>query len=72
MNCSSEKKTIYKRHALRGYQRWVTDAKTVSPGSSETSVEGRHRYTNMRINKEMFSALAQYRVEELVSFYIRV
>ena len=41
-------KTIYKRHALRGYQRWVIDAKTVSQGSSETSVEGRHHYTNMR------------------------
>ena len=36
----ARQKTLYKRHALRGYQRWVIDAKTVSSGSSDASVEG--------------------------------
>ena len=62
-------KTIYKRHTLRGYQRWVIDAKTVSSGSSDASLEGRHHYRNMRINNEIFSALVQYRVEELTNDY---
>ena len=52
-------KTLYKRHALRGYQRWVIDA----------TVKGRHHYRNMRINKEIFSALVQYRVEEVTEDY---
>ena len=61
-------KTIYKRDALRGYQRRVIDAKTVSQGSSETSVEGRHHYTNIR-NVFCFLFLVQYRVEELTNDY---
>ena len=34
-------KIIYRRHALRGYQRWVIDAQIVSSGSSDASIEGR-------------------------------
>ena len=52
-------KTLYKRHALGGYQRWVIDA----------TVEGRRQYRNMRINKEIFSALVQYSVEEVTEDY---
>ena len=37
-------------------------------GSSDAAVEGRH-YRNMRINKEMFCALVQHRVEELTNDY---
>ena len=69
MNCASDKKIIYKRHALRVYHKWVTDAKTIAPGSSDVSVEGRHYYRNIKINKEMFCALVQYRVEELTIDY---
>ena len=47
-------RTVYKRHALIGYHKWVKDAKTIAPGSSDTAVERRHYYRNMRINKEMF------------------
>ena len=65
----ARQKTLYKRHALRGYQRWVIDAKTVSSGSSDASVEGRHHYRKIRINKEFFSALVQYRVEEVTNDY---
>ena len=45
------------------------DAKTIAPGSSNAAVEGRHYYRNMTINKEMFCALVQYRVEELTNDY---
>ena len=69
MNCSSGKKTIYKGHALRGYQKWVIDAKAIALGSPDATVEGRHYYRNMRINKEMFCALVQYRIHELTNYY---
>ena len=68
MNCAADKKTN-KRHALRGYQKLVIDAKTITSGSSDAAVEGRHYYRNMRINKEIFRALVQYRVEELTNDY---
>ena len=35
-------KTIYKRDALRGYQKWLIDAKKIASGSSDAAVEGRH------------------------------
>ena len=57
-------KTIYKQNALCWYQKWVIDAKTIAPGSSDAAIEGRHYYRNMRNNKEMFSALVEYRIEE--------
>ena len=40
--------TIYKKHALRGYQKWVIDAKTIAPGSSDVVVEGRCYYRNQK------------------------
>ena len=43
--------------------------KTIVPGSSDATVEGRQYYRNMRIYKEIFCALAQYRVEELTNGY---
>ena len=61
--------TIYKRHALRGYQKWVIDPKTIAPGLSDAAIEGRHYYRNIRIIKEMFCALVQYRVKELTNDY---
>ena len=63
------RKTIYKRHALRGYQKWVINAKTIAPGSSDAAVEGGHYYRNMKMNKELFCAPVQYRVEELINDY---
>ena len=33
-------KTSYKRYALRGYQKWVIDAKTIAPGTSDAAVAG--------------------------------
>ena len=62
-------KTIFKRHAIKGYQQWVVDAKTIAFGSAAGAIEGRHYYRNMRINKEIFCALVQYRVEEITNDY---
>ena len=67
MNCASDKKTIYKRHAHREYQKWVIDAKNNCSWLSDATVEGRQYYRNMKIYKEIFCALAQYRVEELTN-----
>ena len=66
MNCSSGKKTIYKGHVLRGYQKWVIDAKAIA---LVRLMQGRHYYRNMRINKEMFCALVQCRIHELTNHY---
>ena len=37
-------KTIYKRHAVKGYQTWCTDAKTIAVCSAGSAIEGRHYY----------------------------
>ena len=62
-------KTIFKRHAIKGYQQWVIDAKTIAFGSAPAAIEGRHYYRNMRVNKEIFCALVQYRVENITNNY---
>ena len=36
----ARQKTIYEQNARRRYQKWVIDAKTVAPGSSDAAVEG--------------------------------
>ena len=59
-----KQKIIHKRHSIKGYQTWCTDAGTIAGGSSDAAIEGRHYYRSMRIHKEMFCALVQVRVEE--------
>ena len=56
-------------YALRWYQKWVIDATEIANFSSDAALEGRHYYREMRINKELFCALVQYRVEELTNYY---
>ena len=68
MNCASDRK-LTKKNALRVYQKWVIDAKTIALASSDAEVQGRHYYRNMRINKEMVCALVQYSVKELANNY---
>ena len=53
-------KSFWEIHVLRGYQKRVTDPKTIAPDSSDTAVEGRHYYRNMKINKEIL--LPQYNI----------
>ena len=44
-------KSFYERHFLRGYQKRVINRRTIAPNSSDTAVEGRHYYRNIKINK---------------------
>ena len=58
MEGSIRLKAIFKRHSIKGYQKWVVDA--VAFGSAGTAVEGRHYCCNIRINKEIFCTLVQF------------
>ena len=60
-------KAIFKRHSIKSYQKWVVD--TVAFGSAGATVEGRHYYRNIRINKEIFCALVQFRAEHKPNGY---
>ena len=60
-----QQKTIFKRHSITGYRKWLTDAGVAAARSADAAVEGRHYYRNMRINKELFCALVQHKVETL-------
>ena len=62
-------KTIFKRHNIMGYHKWLTDAGVVAAGYADAAVEGRHYYSNMRISKELFCVLVQHKVETLTSKY---
>ena len=44
-------KTIFKRHSIKSYQKWVVAAETLVFGSAEVAVEGRHYYCNMMISR---------------------
>ena len=47
-------KHFCQRHVLRGYQKREIDPKTVVPELSDTALERRHYYRNIKINKEIF------------------
>ena len=53
-------KNFYERHVLRGYQKRVKDPKTIAPDSSDTALERRHYYRNMKINIELL--VPQYNI----------
>ena len=53
-------KNFCERHVLRGYQKRVKDPKTIAPDSSDTALERRHCYRNMKINIELF--VPQYNI----------
>ena len=46
-----KQKTVFKRHSIKSYQKWVVDAETVAFGSAGVTIEGRHYYRNMIIKK---------------------
>ena len=58
-------KLLYKRHHCKGYMDWCVDAQAIAGGSAEQAFEGRHYYRSMRVHKECFDALIQYRIENL-------
>ena len=54
-------KNFCQRHVLRGYQKRVIDPKTTATDSSDTRLERRHYYRNIKFNKETF--VPQYNIE---------
>ena len=60
---------IFKRHSCIGYKDRFVDAGTISAGSVDQAFSGKHYYRCMRILKESFNALIQYRAERLSNNY---
>ena len=66
------RKTIVKRHNIMGYRKWLIDAGVVAAKSDDATVEYRHYYRNMRINKKLLCALIQHKAETLRSKYYEI
>ena len=62
-------KILFKRHGIIGYQDWYWDSGVVAEGSAPAAFEGRHYYRGMRVHKEGFDALSQYRIDEITNGY---
>ena len=62
-----KQKLLFKRHFCRGYKQWSVDAGIIARGSADQAWEGRHYYRCMRVHKECFDALVQYKFEDLTS-----
>ena len=60
-------KTIYKRYYCLGMKKWFIDAGVIAEGSADMATEGRHYYRCMRLLKESFNALIQYRFRSLTN-----
>ena len=60
---------IFKRYVCKGFRKWFIDADIIAEGSADMALEERHYYRNMRLLKESFSALVQYRVENFTNNY---
>ena len=45
------------------------DAGTIASGSADKAVEGGHYYRNMRLQKETFNALVQFRAQSITANY---
>ena len=56
---------IYKRHDCKGYKQWCKDANTIARGSADQAFEGRHYFRSMRVHKECFDALVQFRIDKI-------
>ena len=62
-------KILYKRHAVVGYGDWFWDSGVIAEGSVPKAIEGKHYYRCMRVHKEGFDALCQYRFDEITGDY---
>ena len=60
---------ISKRHAIMGYKEWFMDSGTMPPGSVDNAFGGNHDYRCMRLLKEAFDALVQFRTENITNRY---
>ena len=65
-------KIIYKKYHCRDMRQWCVDAGTIAKGSSEQAFEGRHYYRSMRVHKECFDALVQYRIEKITNGHMDI
>lgn len=63
---------ISKRHTVMGYKNWFVDAGVIAPGSVDAAFNGKHYYRCMRLLKEAFDALTQFRIETLTENYEKV
>lgn len=62
-----QQKTIFEWNSIMGYRKCLRDAAVVAALSADAAVEGRNYDKNMRINKNLFCALVQHKVETLTS-----
>ena len=63
---------MFKHHTCKGYKAWRVDAETIAPGSADQAFEGLHYYRSMRLHKECFDAMVQFRIDKItgkVFFY---
>ena len=60
---------ISKRHAVMGYKEWFVESGIISPGSVDHAFNGGHYYRCMRLLKEAFDALIQFRTENITNHY---
>ena len=65
-------KTICKQHNVIGYHKWLPTAEVVAARCTETSVDGKHYYRNMRINKQLLCTLVQHKLETLTRKYQKI
>ena len=63
-------KTMHKRYACIGLDKWITGAGTMkSASAAEKLVQGLHYNTTMRIYKEIFDVIVQMRTEDITNKY---
>ncbi len=60
---------LFKRHGCRGFISWWVDAGVIASGSADKAADGGHYYRSLRLHKETFNALVQFRMESLTSNY---
>ena len=63
---------LYKRFGCLDYKEWFIDAGAIASGSADKACEGNHYYRSMRLHKEGFDALVQYRTEQITEKYTKV
>ena len=56
---------FYKRHYNKGFRNWCVDANATAEGSADQAFECRRYFRFIRIHKELFDALIQYRFESI-------
>ena len=60
-----KQRLIYKCFNCIGIKDWCVDAEVIAPSSAAQAMEGGHYYRCMRLHKECFDALVQFRFEKV-------